>query len=101
MHELSGIGKIGGPVEFGGAARPVQGAASGFADALKDAIQMVDGLQQQSDAAQAAFARGEEIDLHNVLIKVEEADVAFRAMMEVRTKLLDAYREIMRLGSGG
>ncbi len=76
-------------------------AGVAFADRLKESIQTVDGLQRESEAAQTAFAGGEDIDLHEVLIKVEEAELAFRAMMEVRTKLVEAYREIMRLGSGG
>ena len=48
----------------------VQGVA-----ALKDAVGTVDGLQKESEAAQAAFARGESVDLHDVLIKVEEAEI--------------------------
>jgi flagellar hook-basal body complex protein FliE len=48
---------------------------------------------------QAAFARGADVELHDVLIKVEEAEIAFRAMMEVRNRLIDAYRQIMQMGS--
>jgi flagellar hook-basal body complex protein FliE len=65
---------------------------------LKDAIASVDHLQRDSEAAQASFARGEAPDLHDVLIRIEEAEVAFKTMMEVRNKLVDAYREIMRMG---
>lgn len=69
-----------------------------FSDTLKEAIVSVDELQKESEAAQLAFARGEEIDLHDVLIKVEEAEVAFKTMMEIRNKLVEAYREVMRMG---
>lgn len=69
-----------------------------FGESLKEAIRTVDGLQKDSEAAQAAFARGEDVELHEVLIKVEEAEVAFRAMMEVRNRLIDAYRQIMQMG---
>ncbi len=84
-------------------AAPTKGAASGdiggrFAESLKDAIATVDGMQKDSEAAQAAYARGEEVDLHDVLIRVEEAEMAFKTMMEVRNKLVDAYREVMRMG---
>lgn len=74
---------------------------SGFTDALKEAIETVDGLQKQSEAAQASFARGDQVDLHDVLIRIEEAEIAFKAMMEVRTKLVQAYQDVMRMGSGG
>lgn len=75
--------------------------SSEFGEALKRAIATVDGFQKESEAAQVGYAAGEDVDLHDVLIKVEQADLAFRSMMEVRTKLVDAYREVMRIGSGG
>ena len=81
--------------------RVAQGDAAGanFGTALKEAIGSVDRLQKQSEAAQTAYARGEPVDLHDVLIKIEEAELAFKTMVEVRNKLVDAYREIMRMGA--
>ena len=98
IGKFQGFPKIG---ELGGAS--VEGSSSArkadFGAALRDAISSVDRLQHDSETAQASFARGEDVDLHDVLIKVEEAEVAFKTMMEVRNKLVDAYREIMRLGA--
>jgi flagellar hook-basal body complex protein FliE len=74
-------------------------AGAGFSDTLRQAIESVDRLQRESETAQAAFAGGAEVDLHDVLIKVEEAELAFKTMMEIRNKLVDAYREIMRMGA--
>jgi flagellar hook-basal body complex protein FliE len=105
MDETTGISGIGAIVRVDGLelpARPPAGsAASAFGEALSDAIRSVDELQRDSEAAQASFARGEPVDLHDVLIRVAEADLAFRTLMEVRNKLVDAYREVMRMGSGG
>ena len=75
---------------------PTEGAS--FADALEGAVNRVDDLQKKAESSTAAFARGEEIDLHNVLLDVREAEIAFKAMVEVRNKLVDAYREILRMG---
>ena len=69
-----------------------------FTEALKQAISEVDDLQQAGEAAQESFARGEPIELHDVLIRVEEAEIAFKTMMEVRNKLVTAYQDIMRMG---
>lgn len=80
------------------ASRPAAGRPS-FGELLEEAIASVDRLQREGEAAQAAFARGEEADLHDVLLKVEEAEIAFKTMMEIRNKLVDAYREIMRMGA--
>jgi flagellar hook-basal body complex protein FliE len=77
---------------------PQRPQGGGFAETLKNAIRTVDQLQHESEAAQLAFARREPIDLHDVLIKIEEAEVAFKTMMEVRNKLVESYREIMRMG---
>jgi flagellar hook-basal body complex protein FliE len=99
MNDIPDIGRIGGLDELSPSApaAPRRGGPS-FTEALADAIATVDGVQKQSEAAQASYVRGDNVDLHDVLIKVEEAEIAFRTMMEVRNKLVEAYREIMRIG---
>jgi flagellar hook-basal body complex protein FliE len=101
VSEIGKIGPVGGlqeiPTRAGGAGG-AEAAGATFGQALRDALATVDHLQKDSEAAQASYARGEEIDLHDVLIRIEEAEVAFKTMMEVRNKLVDAYREIMRMG---
>jgi len=72
---------------------------SDFAANLKQAIDAVDELQHESESIQVAYARNEDVELHDVLIKIEEAEVAFKTMMQIRNKLVDAYREVMRMGS--
>ena len=90
LQELGGLGELG---------KKTSGDIGGrFAESLQQAIESVDAMQKESEAAQASYARGEEVDLHDVLIRVEEAEMAFKTMMEVRNKLVDAYREVMRMG---
>jgi flagellar hook-basal body complex protein FliE len=100
MDPIPQIGRLTGLEELARAdgPRPRDGV-SDFADTLKEAVLAVDELQKDSESAQLAFARNEDVDLHDVLIKVEEAEIAFKAMMEIRNKLVDAYKEIMRMGS--
>ena len=101
VDQIAGIANLKGLEELPRATGTAErGAGSSFTDALKEAVQTVDGLQKQSEVAQASYAR-EEVDLHDVPIKIEEAEIAFKAMMEVRTKLVQAYHEVMRMGSGG
>ena len=97
MDPIPGIPKITGHEELG-RTTPSGGTGAAFAESLKEAIADVDRLQWESESAQIAFARGEDIELHDVLIKIEEAEIAFKAMMEIRNKLVDAYREIMQMG---
>lgn len=69
-----------------------------FGEFLTESIQKVNELQQDADAAVKQIAAGSEGPaLQDAMIAVEKADVAFKLMMEVRTKILDAYQEIMRM----
>ena len=43
------------------------------------------------------MAAGEITDVHQVMSTVEEANVAFNMMMEIRNKVMDAYQEVMRI----
>lgn len=82
-----------------GAGQPASGPAAppSFGEALEAALHSVSRVQSQSDESTRLFAMGSDIDLHTVLLQVEKADISFRTMMEVRNKLLDAYREVMRM----
>ncbi len=43
------------------------------------------------------YVSGKGGDLHNVLIEMERADLQFRTMVQVRNKLVEAYKEVMRM----
>ena len=70
---------------------------SSFTDVLKDAVADVDRAQEVSQEAIQQFASGADVDLHDVMIQVQNAELTYRTMMEVRNKIVEAYREIMRL----
>jgi flagellar hook-basal body complex protein FliE len=56
--------------------------------------------ETQAKAAKmsSAFERGDPgIDLAQVMIQGQKADLSFRAMTEVRNKMVDAYKEIMNM----
>jgi flagellar hook-basal body complex protein FliE len=73
------------------------GAEPGFGAALQTALQRVDKLAVQGDEALAQLARGGEVDLHGAMIALQEADIAVRAMVTVRDKLVSAYDQLMNL----
>jgi flagellar hook-basal body complex protein FliE len=68
-----------------------------FGEFLQDSIGKVNNLQQDANMAMEKLASGETQNLHETLLAVEKADIAFRTMNQVRTKVLDAYREIMKM----
>lgn len=62
--------------------------------------QMLDSLnksQGDSDALIQKLAAGEEVDLHQVMIASEQTDISFRVALAIRDKLVEAYREVMRM----
>ena len=71
--------------------------SGGFGATLKQAIRKVDQLQQESDTSTAELLQGDRQDIHNVMIAVEKADVAFQLMMQVRNKIVNAYQEVSKL----
>lgn len=68
-----------------------------FGEFLQESISKVNSIQQDANVAMEKLASGESQNLHETLLAVEKADIAFRTMNQVRTKVLDAYREIMKM----
>jgi len=69
----------------------------GFGSALQQAIDQVEQLQADSQQQTTELLQGDRQDVHNVMISVEKADVAFQLMMQVRNKIVSAYQEISRM----
>ena len=78
-------------------ATPGAGNVKSFGEFLQDSISQVNNLQVEANTAMEKLASGESQNLHETLLSVEKADIAFRTMNQVRTKVIDAYREIMRM----
>ncbi len=76
-----------------------EGAAEGanFSDILKQALQEVDAAQHSAEQEVRNLMTGESTDMHTAILAVQKADVSFQMMMAVRGKLIDAYREVMRM----
>jgi len=69
-----------------------------FGDLLKRSIDSVNDTQQNAKSMRTAFEQGEEgLDLADVMIAVQKSSVSFQAMVEVRNKLVDAYKDIMNM----
>jgi len=76
----------------------VQGGKSAdFTSALQGAIEKVNGLQNEAGAASASFERGETTDIAAVMLAKQKASISFEATLQVRNKLLSAYKDIMSM----
>jgi flagellar hook-basal body complex protein FliE len=68
-----------------------------FGDTFKDALNQVDAAQRASDGQIEAFVAGEQENVHEVMIAMNQAKLAFQLMTEVRNKTLETYHELMRM----
>ncbi len=75
----------------------VTNLGSKFGEALKNSIAEVNKAQVVADQAAEQVVAGETKNLHEAMIKLEEADISMRLMVQVRNKALEAYQEIMRM----
>jgi len=81
-------------------ATPAAGASQSdgdFGSTLTNAIEQVEQVHTDAQQQISDLLQGNRQDVHNVMIAVEKADVAFQLMMQVRTKIVNAYEEISRL----
>ena len=89
------------PTHINTAANPTRTSSSEaqqkFGDFLKSAIASVNETQQASDVATNKLIRGEDIELHDVMIASQKASITLNASLEIRNKVVEAYQEIMRM----
>lgn len=78
-------------------ASPADDAAKSFGQMLKDSLDKTNEVQMQADRAVKELAAGRNKNVHETMLMLEKADMSFRLMMQVRNKVLEAYREIMRM----
>jgi flagellar hook-basal body complex protein FliE len=70
---------------------------SSFADTLKNSIGEVSKLQQDASKAVEDLASGKTEDVTGVMTAMEKADIAFKTLLSIRGKLMDAYDEIKQI----
>jgi len=78
--------------------QPAQPATAEFGDMLKTTINAVNDTQQHASALKVGFLNGtSDKTLAEVVIAGQKADLSFRAVTEVRNKLVTAYQDIMNM----
>lgn len=94
---VGGIGGVGGVdprPQTPGTAKP---DGANFKDYLSKSIQEIETLQAKADKEIEGLVTGEVTNLSQVMVAVEQANLAFSTMMEIRNKILTAYEEIQRM----
>jgi len=76
----------------------VDPARADFNDLLKSSISAVNDAQNEAASLKTGFQNGtSDKSLAEVMIAAQKADLSFRAVTEVRNKLVTAYQDIMNM----
>jgi flagellar hook-basal body complex protein FliE len=81
-----------------GSATGAAGGSGGFGDSLRQAIAKVDGDQLQAQGLAQRFELGDpSVTLTKVMLAQQSAQLSFRATVEARNRLVQAYQDIMNM----
>jgi flagellar hook-basal body complex protein FliE len=70
----------------------------GFGEIMSQAVNKVNEVQKASSAMATAYEQGVAgVDITDVMIASQKASVSFQAMVQVRNKLVEAYRDVMNM----
>jgi flagellar hook-basal body complex protein FliE len=90
-----------GPVKLPGIAMPTGDTTAtqpgGFGKVFENLVSSVDGKQKEAQALTRDVLLGNNDNLHQSMIAMQEAGVAFQLMVEVRNKVVESYQELMRM----
>ena len=94
---LSSTDSVGAPVQLDRTAPADRVTAPGFAQMFEKFIQGVDQKKKISAKETQDLILGRSDNIQEAVVKSQEAGVAFNVMIEVRNKLVDSYKELMRM----
>lgn len=76
---------------------PSSSSGASFSNLLENAVSGIDGKMKAAESEKVKVMTGESSNLHQSMIAMQEASVAFSLMVEVRNKLVESYQELMRM----
>jgi flagellar hook-basal body complex protein FliE len=99
MDQIQSIGPVqgGNPLDKIAKAQSNPKDAPSFKDTMSAFMKDVNSMQVKADESINRMAAGEITDVHQVMNVVEEANVAFNMMMEIRNKVMEAYQQILQM----
>ena len=68
-----------------------------FANFLESKLNDVNEAQIDAENTTQDFIKGKEKDIHNVMLKTQEAKMSLEMAVEIRNKIVDAYNELSRM----
>jgi flagellar hook-basal body complex protein FliE len=94
LNQYQALQRAAGSAGTDGPAAPDGGS---FGKTLVDAVRAVNEQQAKASAVSESYERGETTDIVQVMVERQKASLGFEATLQVRNKLLSAYRDIMNM----
>jgi flagellar hook-basal body complex protein FliE len=77
---------------------PSRSGGADFGVLLKQSMDQVNEIQQEASAMREAFESGEgDVNLAQVMVAAQKSSLSFEAMVQVRNKLIEAYKDVMNM----
>ena len=96
---LEGLEGLRGPEGLGPDAVEGTRAAPDFGDMVRHAVGEVNAMEERAASAADGYLDGRHEDVHGTMIVMQEADISLRLAVSVRNRVIEAYREVMRMGA--
>jgi flagellar hook-basal body complex protein FliE len=68
-----------------------------FIDTLKEKLDGVNDKQLEAENMTELLVKGEDVDIHEVMLSTEEAKMSLELAVQIRNKIVEAYQEINRM----
>jgi flagellar hook-basal body complex protein FliE len=68
-----------------------------FLDTLKEKLDGINDQQLKADDMTEQLVKGEDVDIHDVMLSTEEAKMSLELAVQIRNKIVEAYQEINRM----
>ena len=78
-------------------AAPASEEGGSFQQMLKEGIDKINQTQSEADHGVKELLAGRNKNIHETMLLLEKADMTYKMAMQVRNKIIDAYREIMKM----
>ena len=72
-------------------------AAGQIENTFSNMLKNLESTQETSDTLLQQLSAGENVDLSQLMIATEQTDISFKTAMAIRDRVVEAYKEIMRM----
>ena len=79
-----------------GESKAISSGENIFSKVIEDSINKINDYKNVANETLTSFIKGEENEIHNVMIAMEEAKLTIQTAIEIRNKIIEAYQELSR-----